>query len=181
METVSDIASSILNQFQKPTLAFLIGGMVLAAARSRLEVPEAIYKFIVALLLLKVGMSAGMSVRSADLMALLVPAVMAIAVGVGIVLLGTVTLTRIRGVAPIDGYATAGLFGAVSASTLAAGMAVLETEGIAYEGFIGALYPFMDVAALITAIVLARMATARRVAAAGVSPDCQSASNVDPL
>ncbi|RKF06130.1 sodium-dependent bicarbonate transport family permease [Oceaniradius stylonematis] len=171
METVSDIASSILNQFQKPTLAFLIGGMVLAAARSRLEVPEAIYKFIVALLLLKVGMSAGMSVRSADLMALLVPAVMAIAVGVGIVLLGTVTLTRIRGVAPIDGYATAGLFGAVSASTLAAGMAVLETEGIAYEGFIGALYPFMDVAALITAIVLARMATARRVAAAGVSPD----------
>ena len=41
-------------------------------------------------------------------------------------------------------------------------MAVLDDEGIAYEGFIGALYPFMDVAALVTAIVLARLAAARK-------------------
>jgi len=64
----------------------------------------------------------------------------------------------------VDGLATAGLFGAVSASTLAAGMAVLDSEGIAYEGFIGALYPFMDIAALVTAIVLAKVAQARRAA-----------------
>jgi hypothetical protein len=40
-------------------------------------------------------------------------------------------------------------------------MAVLDSDGIAYEGFIGALYPFMDIAALVTAIVLARMSAAR--------------------
>jgi hypothetical protein len=40
-------------------------------------------------------------------------------------------------------------------------MAVLDDAGIAYEGFIGALYPFMDVAALVTAIVLARLGAAR--------------------
>lgn len=44
--------------------------------------------------------------------------------------------------------ATAGLFGAVSTSTLAAGMTMLDDEGIFYEGFIGAHYPFMDVATL---------------------------------
>ena len=44
----------------------------------------------------------------------------------------------VGGVSHSDGLATVGLFGAVSASTLAAGMAVLDDEGIAYEGFIGA-------------------------------------------
>ena len=69
-------------------------------------------------------------------------------------------------VSRMDGMATAALFGAVSASTLAAGMAMLDAEDIAYEGFIGALYPFMDVAALVTAIVLARMSAERRAAGA---------------
>jgi len=78
---------------------------------------------IVILLLLKVGMSAGISVREADLVSLAVPALAAAAVGVVIVLLGTQTLARWRGVKPVDGVATAGLFGAVSTSTMAAGRA----------------------------------------------------------
>jgi hypothetical protein len=44
-------------------------------------------------------------------------------------------------------------------------MAVLDGESIGYEGFIGALYPFMDVAALVTAIVLAKLAEQRQSAA----------------
>ncbi|MDG4647392.1 sodium-dependent bicarbonate transport family permease [Roseibacterium sp. SDUM158017] len=164
MEFATEIATTIVAQLQKPTLAFLIGGMMLAALGSRIEVPEPVYKFIVMLLLLKVGLGAGISVREADLAALAVPAVLAAIVGVVIVLGGRATLARWRGVSEMDGMATAGLFGAVSASTLAAGMAMLDAEGIAYEGFIGALYPFMDIAALVTAIVLARMSAERRAA-----------------
>ncbi|MGA0778577.1 MAG: sodium-dependent bicarbonate transport family permease [Gemmobacter sp.] len=167
MEMILELAGALVAQAQKPTLAFLIGGMVLAALSSRLEVPEAIYKWIVMLLLLKVGMSAGISVREADLAALAVPALGAAVIGVAIVLLGSVTIARLRGVAHADAMATAGLFGAVSAATLAAGMAMLDAEGIAYEGFIGALYPFMDVPALVTAIVLGRLAAERRAARAG--------------
>ncbi len=164
MDIAYDIASTILRQLQQPTLAFLIGGMVLAALGSRIEVPDAIYKFLVIVLLLKVGMSAGMSVRDANLMELAVPAVLAAAIGILIIFLGRATLARWRGVSEVDGMATAGLFGAVSASTLAAGMAMLDDRGIAYEGFIGALYPFMDLAALVTAIVLARMSAERKAA-----------------
>ena len=166
MQIIIDIGSTLIEQLQKPTLSFLIGGMVLAALGSRLEVPQSVYKFIVMLLLLKVGLGAGISVREADLVALAVPAACATAAGIAIVLLGRITLARWRGVSPVDGMATAGLFGAVSASTLAAGMVVLDAEGIAYEGFIGALYPFMDIAALVTAIVLARMSAARAAAGA---------------
>jgi len=166
MEFIGDIATTVLTQVQKPTLSFLIGGMVLAALGSKLAVPEPVYKFVVMLLLLKVGLGAGISIREADLVALAVPAVCAILAGIGIVLLGSNTLARWKGVSKMDGYATAGLFGAVSASTLAAAMAMLDGEGISYEGFIGALYPFMDIAALVTAILLAKMSAARSTAAA---------------
>jgi len=165
MDILIDIATAFVAQLQKPTLSFLIGGMLLAALGSRLEVPEPIYKFIVLLLLLKVGMSAGASIREADMFELAVPALGAIGIGVAIVLLGGRVLAQWHGVSRVDAMATAGLFGAVSASTLAAGMAVLDTEGIAYEGFIGALYPFMDIAALVTAIALARLSAQRNAVA----------------
>ena len=165
MDMLFEITATLVAQLQKPTLAFLIGGMVLAAMGSKLEVPAPVYKFIVLVLLLKVGLGAGISVREADLIALAVPAIAAALVGVAIVLLGSRTLARMRGVSRMDGMATAGLFGAVSASTLAAGMVMLDAEGIAYEGFIGALYPFMDIAALVTAILLARMGAARAAVA----------------
>lgn len=162
MDVLMDVAATIVAQLQKPTLAFLIGGMMLAALGSKLEVPDPVYKFIVMLLLLKVGLGAGISIREADLIALAVPALAAAAVGIIIVLLGGFTLARWNGVSKMDAMATAGLFGAVSASTLAAGMAMLDAEGIFYEGFIGALYPFMDIAALVTAIVLAKMSAERK-------------------
>jgi len=165
MDMLFEITATLVAQLQKPTLPFIIDGMVLAAMGSKLEVPTPVYKFIVLVLLLKVGLGAGISVREADLIALAVPAIAAALVGVAIVLLGSRTLARTRGVSRMDGMATAGLFGAVSASTLAAGMVMLDAQGIAYEGFIGALYPFMDIAALVTAILLARMGAARAAVA----------------
>lgn len=168
MDFIFTIGSTIVEQLQKPTLAFLIAGMMLAALGSKFEIPEPVYKFIVILLLLKVGMGAGMSIRDADLLSLMVPAIGATLLGIGIVFLGSKTLARMRGVAEMDALATVGLFGAVSASTLAAGMAMLDDSGIAYEGYIGALYPFMDIAALVTAIVLAKLSAARRVTASNM-------------
>ncbi|WP_338549920.1 sodium-dependent bicarbonate transport family permease [Roseovarius phycicola] len=157
MQIMMDIGTTVLDQLQKPTLSFLLGGMMLAALGSKFEVPQPVYKFIVILLLLKVGLGAGMSVRDADLLSLVIPALAAALTGIAIVALGTRALARLNGVSKIDGMATAGLFGAVSASTLAAAMAMLDADGIAFEGFIGALYPFMDIAALVTAVVLGRM------------------------
>ncbi len=164
MDILVSVAGTIFEQFQKPTLAFLITGMMLAALGSKFEIPVPVYKFIVVVLLLKVGMGAGMAIRDADLMSLIVPAVGATLLGVVIVLLGSKTLAKLRGVAELDALATVGMFGAVSASTLAAGMAMLDDAGTTYEGYIGALYPFMDIAALVTAIVLAKLSVARQQA-----------------
>ncbi|MBE9070224.1 sodium-dependent bicarbonate transport family permease [Leptolyngbya cf. ectocarpi LEGE 11479] len=155
MDFLSSFFTLFLGKLQSPTLGFLIGGMVVAAFNSRLTIPDPIYKFIVFMLLLKVGLSGGIAIRNANLVEMLLPALFAMLVGVLIVFIGRYTLAKLPKVKVVDAIATAGLFGAVSGSTLAAGLTILETEGVQYEPWAAALYPFMDIPALVTAIVLA--------------------------
>ena len=157
MEVVLEFGMRVLGQFQSPTLAFLIGGFLLAASGSKLVIPDAIYKFAVFMLLMRIGMKGGMEIREAELSDMILPILAAIILGAGIVLLGLITLARMPGIKRDDAIATAGLFGAVSASTLGAAMVLLEQDGVTYEAWVPALYPFMDIPALVLAIVLARI------------------------
>lgn len=159
MDFLSDFLMRFLSQLQSPTLGFLIGGVVAASLGSRLAIPDAAYKFIVFMLLMKVGLTGGQEIRNANLVDMLVPAVFAVAIGILIVLIGRYTLCKLPNIKVEDGIATAGLFGAVSGSTFAAGLTLLETDGIPYEAWTAALYPFMDIPALVTAIVLASIYT----------------------
>ena len=155
MDIVIEFLMRVLGQFQSPTLAFLLGGMLVAALGSKLQIPDAIYQFAVFMLLMRIGLNGGMEIRDADLGAMILPALAAIVLGAGIVLIGVGTLARLPGIIREDAIATAGLFGAVSASTLGAAMLMLDEEGIFYEAWVPALYPFMDIPALVLAIVLA--------------------------
>ncbi|NKI34755.1 sodium-dependent bicarbonate transport family permease [Wenzhouxiangella sp. XN79A] len=161
MDLLLDFFGRLITQFQSPALAFLIGGMLLAACGSKLQIPDAIYKFCVFMLLMRIGLQGGLEIRQADLGEMLLPAVIAFVVGCAIVLVGRFTLARLPGVRTEDGIATAGLFGAVSASTLAAAMVMLEEQEVGFEAWVPALYPFMDIPALILAILLANMYFAR--------------------
>ncbi|MEO1276673.1 MAG: sodium-dependent bicarbonate transport family permease, partial [Pseudomonadota bacterium] len=111
------------------------------------------------LLLMRIGLNGGMEIREAEFSAMLLPALSSVLLGILIVLIGSFALSRLPGVKREDGIATAGLFGAVSASTLAAAMVLLEEEGMFYEAWAPALYPFMDIPALVLAIVLANLHT----------------------
>ncbi|MEO0998714.1 MAG: sodium-dependent bicarbonate transport family permease, partial [Pseudomonadota bacterium] len=162
MDLIVDFLARLLAQFQSPALAFLVGGMLLAAARSKLEIPDAIYKFCVFMLLMRIGLEGGMEIREANLVNMLLPATVAFVLGCGIVLAGRLTLAALPGVKVEDALATAGLFGAVSASTLAAAMVMLEEQDVFYEAWVPALYPFMDIPALIVAIVLANVYLAKK-------------------
>ncbi|MEM1285479.1 MAG: sodium-dependent bicarbonate transport family permease [Pseudomonadota bacterium] len=162
MDLIVDFLVRLISQFQSPALAFLIGGMVVAALGTRLEIPDAIYKFIVFMLLMRIGIGGGMEIRDADFADMLLPAIIAAVVGCAIVYIGRFSLAFLPGVKTDDAIATAGLFGAVSASTLAACMILLEEADITFEAWVPALYPFMDIPALILAIVLANVHMQRR-------------------
>lgn len=126
MSVLPEFLALFVQQLQKPTLAFLLGGMLLAALGSRLELPDPIYQFIVLVLLLKIGMGAGMALRDAQPADIVLPALAAAVLGVLIVLLGRITLGALPRLPRADTIATAGLFGAVSVSTLAAAMVIME-------------------------------------------------------
>jgi len=157
MDVLLEFFHTFLTQFQTPTLAFLLGGMLAAALGSKLDIPDAIYRFCVFMLLMRIGIQGGMEIRGGDIGSMLLPALFSAVIGMTIVVLGWLTLARMRGVRMDDALATAGLFGAVSASTMAAGMFMLEDEGIFFEAWVPALYPFMDIPALVLAIVLANI------------------------
>ena len=144
-------------QLQSPTLSFLIGGMVIAALGSQLQIPESICKIIIFMLLTKIGLTGGIAIRNSNLMEMVLPAAFAAALGILIVFIARYTLAKLPKVKTVDAIATGGLFGAVSGSTMAAALTLLEEQNIQYEAWAGALYPFMDIPALVTAIVVANI------------------------
>jgi hypothetical protein len=146
-----------VKQLQSPTLAFLIGGMIIAALGSELVIPDAICTIIVFMLLTKIGLTGGIAIRNSNLAEMVVPMICAVVVGILIVFIARYTLAKLPKVKVVDAIATGGLFGAVSGSTMAAGLTVLEEQNMTFEAWAGALYPFMDIPALVTAIVVANI------------------------
>jgi hypothetical protein len=157
VDFLSLFVKDFILQLQSPTLAFLIGGMIIAALGSELVIPESICTIIVFMLLMKIGLTGGIAIRNSNLTEMVLPMIFAIVVGILVVFIARYTLAKLPKVKVVDAIATGGLFGAVSGSTMAAGLTVLEEQNIAYEAWAGALYPFMDIPALVTAIVVANI------------------------
>lgn len=152
---LTEFGTRFVAQLQSPTLSFLIGGALVAAWGSKLTIPNSIYQFIGFILLMKIGLKGGIEIREANFGEMILPAVFSAVIGIVIVLLGNFFFSRLHKINREDGTATAGLFGAVSASTLAAAMVLLEEQEILFEAWVPALYPFMDIPALLIAIMLA--------------------------
>jgi len=157
MDFFANFMMDFVKQLQSPTLSFLIGGMVLAACGSQLQIPESICRIIIFMLLTKIGLTGGIAIRNANLTEMILPALFSVVLGVLIVFIARFTLAKLPRVKVVDAIATGGLFGAVSGSTMAAALTLLEEQQIPHEAWAGALYPFMDIPALVTAIVIANI------------------------
>lgn len=157
MDFLSLFLTDFVKQLQSPTLGFLIGGMIIAALGSELVIPESICTMIVFMLLTKIGLTGGIAIRNSNLTEMILPALFSVIVGILVVFIARFTLANLPKVRTVDAIATGGLFGAVSGSTMAAALALLEEEKIPYEAWSAALYPFMDIPALVTAIVVANI------------------------
>ncbi len=157
MDFLSLFLMDFVKQLQSPTLGFLIGGMVIAALGSELVIPEAICQIIIFMLLTKIGLTGGIAIRNSNLTEMILPAAFAVAVGILVVFIARYTLAKLPKVKTVDAIATGGLFGAVSGSTMAAALTLLEEQQMPYEAWAAALYPFMDIPALVTAIVVANI------------------------
>lgn len=157
MDFLSIFLKDFVAQLQSPTLGFLIGGMIIAALGSQLVIPESVCTIIVFMLLIKIGLTGGIAIRNSNLTEMILPVIFAATVGILVVFIARYTLAKLPKVKTVDAIATGGLFGAVSGSTMAAALTLLEEQKMGYEAWAGALYPFMDIPALVTAIVVANI------------------------
>ncbi len=162
-----ELLDIILTQIFSPPILFFALGMFAALAGSDLKIPEDMSTAMLLFLLAAIGLEGGVGIAKVGIGAVLAPALAAIVLGVGIVLLGYTILTRFKFDVANAG-AIAGHYGAVGAATMVAGLAFLDGLGVYYEAFIPALYPLMDSPAILTAILLSRFAIAKTKVGADV-------------
>ena len=142
--------------FSPPTLFFALG-ILAAVIKSDLKVPDEAGATMGLFLLTAIGVRAGVAVNKTGINGhVIVGAIAAALLGCLLALAGYTMLTRLFSIDPANAGSIAGHFGAVSSMTLILSITFLEQIQVTYEPFVAALYPFMDTAALVTAILLAR-------------------------
>jgi hypothetical protein len=137
-----------------PAILFFIFGVLAGFARSNLEIPPAISRFLSLYLLMALGLKGGFalaqsglttevatSLGAAILLAILVPA------------LGYWILKRF--ISGFDAAAIAATYGSVSAVTFVTAIQFLENQEIAYGGHMAAAMALMESPAIILAVILA--------------------------
>ncbi|WP_390903742.1 sodium-dependent bicarbonate transport family permease [Trichothermofontia sichuanensis] len=84
-----------VKQLQSPTLSFLIGGMVIAALDSQLQIPESICKIIIFMLLTKINLTGGIAIRNSNLTEMILPALFSVTLGILVVFIARYTLAKL--------------------------------------------------------------------------------------
>lgn len=146
---------AVANLTSPPVLAFVVG-VLAAAIRADIRLPDAVYQGISLYLLLGIGIKGGVGLREAELTAI-VPAVGAtLLLGVSVPLVAVGLLRVLTPLGPIDRAAVAAHYGSTSLVTFTAGLVFLEASGLPVEGFAATLLAVLEVPGIVVALLLAR-------------------------
>jgi len=154
-----------------PPILFFVLGMVSVFVKSDLSIPPAMGTAMVIFLMASIGITGGaaaigaLRTDPALLGVIILVALLALFLGPFFAFMtGNIFKGFLR---TSDAWACAGAYGAVSSATVALGVALAgEAQAAApaaqiFTGWMPAVYPFMDSSALVTAIVLGRLALIR--------------------
>lgn len=152
MDQILSLAASNL---LSPIILSFVLGVLAALARSDLSFPEAVAKGMSIYLLFAIGFKGGVSVaqHGVDLtlgMSLL--AGMILSAALPLVAFGL--LSVMTGLSRTDAAAVAAHYGSISIVTFVAGTSVLESSGIASEGYMVAVAAAMEAPAILSALWL---------------------------
>ncbi|MEM9047349.1 MAG: sodium-dependent bicarbonate transport family permease [Pseudomonadota bacterium] len=151
-----------------PMVLFFVLGLVASLARSSLSVPEAAAKALALYLMFAIGYKGGVSVAEHGLDASLISALLAgVLLSAVIPFIAFGLLRAVSGLSAIDAAAVAAHYGSISIVTFVAASSVLESSGIAYEGYLVAVAAAMETPAILTALFLVARQGGPGKAAAG--------------
>lgn len=162
----------VLEGIFAPPILFFILGMVSVYVKSDLSIPPAMSTAMTIFLMASIGLTGGAEAIEAlrvdpTLLGVIgAVALFAIICGAGFAFVGGHLFKRF--LRPADAWACAGHYAAVSSATLALGVALASEAQAAnpavhvFAGWMPAMYPFMDSTALVTAIILGRLALSQQ-------------------
>jgi hypothetical protein len=137
-----------------PAILFFIFGVLAGTAKSNLEIPPAISRFLSLYLLMALGLKGGFALSQSGLTAHVgISLAAAVALAIVIPLIGYTVLRRF--VSGFDAAAVAATYGSVSAVTFVTAVQTLENQGVPYGGHMAAAMALMESPAIILAVVLA--------------------------
>jgi hypothetical protein len=137
-----------------PAILFFVFGVLAGAARSNLEIPPAISRFLSLYLLMALGLKGGFALSHSGL-----SSEIALSLGAAVLLAVIVPLMGYgllrKFISGFDAAAIAATYGSVSAVTFLTATQYLEYRGIAYGGHMAAAMALMESPAIIMAVVFA--------------------------
>ncbi|HEY0966260.1 MAG TPA: sodium-dependent bicarbonate transport family permease [Opitutaceae bacterium] len=155
-----DLLQSLTESLLSPMVLAFGLGIVATLVRSDLKIPEPLYAAMTIYLLFAIGLKGGAKLDGVSPAAFAQPALAALLLCLAIPIWSFALLNRWGRLNRTDAAAVAAHYGSVSVVTFGAGVAYLETQGVAHEGFLPALLALMEIPGILVALLLARMAMA---------------------
>ena len=152
---MEQILSLAANNLLSPIILSFALGVAASMARSDLSVPEAAAKALSIYLLFAIGFKGGVSVAAHGIDAKLgLTLLVGIILSAGLPLIAFGLLKVMTGLSRLDAAAVAAHYGSISIVTFVAATSVLQSSGIAYEGYMVAVAAAMEAPAILSALWL---------------------------
>lgn len=151
------LASIAIDNLLSPMVLFFLLGVLAAAARSDLSIPESIGKAMALYLMFAIGFKGGAGVSAHGVGSdLLIAMAFGGLLSFAIPVLAFALLRLTTGLSRVDAAAVAAHYGSISVVTFVAGTEALKTLGISYDGYMVAVVAIMETPAIVAALWLVR-------------------------
>jgi hypothetical protein len=149
-----------------PAILFFIFGVLAGVVKSNLEIPQPISRFLALYLLMALGLKGGFALAHSGFTPQVATSLgCSVVLAVAVPLLGYYLLRRV--LSGFDAAAVAATYGSVSAVTFVTAVQTLESQHVAFGGYMSAAMALMESPAIILAIVFAN--TLRQKEACAIS------------
>lgn len=155
MDLQESLSFAVTNLTSPPVLAFVLG-LLAAALRTDLRLPDAVYQATSIYLLLAIGIKGGVALRESSASDVALPLLAAVCLGVAIPIAAFGLLRWWTPLDRIDRGAMAAHYGSTSLVTFTAALVFLEASSIAFEGYVTTLLTVMEVPGIIVGLLLAQ-------------------------
>jgi hypothetical protein len=154
---VQDLLAIAAENFLTPPVLFFLLGLLAAALRSELALPEALGKSLSIYLMLAIGFKGGAELaNSGGSESLALAVIAALLLSAGLPWLAYPLLRLMVRLSQVDSAAIAAHYGSVSIVTFAAAVALLTASGRPYEGYLVVMLALMETPAILSGLLLAR-------------------------